>query len=360
METGPSRTRVRLPFNLTGISIILVFACLAFILSLIPYGSGAVVTLSVNAQTESLQIQLKHNRSYSMRLPPGKAALVSGKGSACKPSEDGLGLVCDSANNVTLQISGGPILSLETLPNGRFMITLEPTAGELSGGKGMEAKLLNQNGEELASTSELMFFETIENASDTRFPLIIESATIGALLYESTGDMGKYDSTWQPMLEQGGFAVFANMGQDRDRFLLLDGSFDPGDVITMRAKESNKPILGDSGIWGYLPNIFHSETSRSNNSPDEDAAIWGHLSLERPDADNKEAPPRMTVSMNTSFPELDVQRFGAPQGYKISVPPWLVVSELPVWQSFWVIFISLLLIYDAYCAAAERNSGGNK
>ena len=357
VDKASPKARVRLKFSLTGVVFILFFFCLSLLLSLIPipYLSGAIITLSVSAKTDSLQMQLKDNRMYSLRLPPGKAALFSGNGKGCIAPEDGIGLECTATENVTLQITGGPNMSFEVMPKGRFVLTLEPQEG-----KDMEVKLLGQKGEELAATAELMFFETVENASDTRLPLIIENAIIGALLYESAGDMGQNDSTWQPMLLEGDYAAFANVSDNRDRFLLLKGSFDSGDVITLRAKAPHQSQGGDSTIVEYLAGVLGMRENGSLDAQDESAAIWGHLLIESTEEDKKEAPPKMTVVMNTSFPELEVKRFGAPQGHRISVPPWLIVSELPFWQSSWVIFISLLLVYDAYCAASDRHRGLNK
>ena len=73
-----------LRFNQTGITLIAVFLLIAMLPSIITNTFGAIVTLSVNSVTESLQLALKAERTYSWRLPPGTFALLSGGGDGCQ------------------------------------------------------------------------------------------------------------------------------------------------------------------------------------------------------------------------------------------------------------------------------------
>lgn len=323
-ESKPPRS-YRLRFNQTGVFIILACLLIAMLPSVFSYSVGAIITLSVSAATESIELSLKAERDYSWRLPPGTFALLSGGGDGCKGEEPDI--LCVFAQNTTLQVSGGPALTMESIPQGGFMLALSP-----AGDQPMNVALLGPYGDTLAETAELVFFESAPGAPEIRMPMIVENATLGALLHESTADMGRADSIWQPMLQEGEFSVFASVGENRDRFQLLDGRFDPGDVIEMRARPEGD---GESG----------------------DAAIWGHVSVTPPEDGTA---PLVRANLHTPFAELVVRRFGAPDGYTIKTPPWQVLSRLPFWQSTWVIFVSLLLIYDVYCAAAERNHRWNR
>ncbi|MES9971885.1 MAG: hypothetical protein ABW092_17765 [Candidatus Thiodiazotropha sp.] len=312
----------------TAISIILVFFIIALLISLIPKSIITTQTLSVNANTESLQIALKGNRTYSWSLPAGRVALLTALNNNCDDINDHM--VCDIRSISTFQVSGGPELKLTSMPGSKFMISLSPVDG-----REMNVKILGKDGELLMETDELLFYESRQDSPETRIPLIIESVIIGSMLYESTGDLGEENSTWQPMLRDGAYSIFANVGIDRDRFQLLEGEFSAGDVVFMRAKPTDDGQL-------------------------DDASVWGHIAIEPAEKERQDSAPILNASFNTPFAELDVRRFGAPEGYTITAPFWLVVSKLPVWQSTWVIFISMILLYDVFCTATGKTRVWNK
>ncbi|MGI9341879.1 MAG: hypothetical protein ACR2QV_03465 [Gammaproteobacteria bacterium] len=323
MEESKPQRDWRLRFNQTGVFIIIACGLLAILPSVFSYSVGAIVTLSVTATTESIELELKPERKYSWRLPPGAFALLSGGGDGCSGEEPDI--LCEFTHNTTVRVSGGPTLTLETLPDGSFVASLVPVAD-----RPVIVEVVGPDGDELASTTELAFFESVPGAPELRLPMIVDSATLGSLLHESAGDMGPTDSIWQPMLREGEYSVFASVGENRDRFRLLDGEFDPGDVIEMQ--------------------------SRPGDKQGGDAAIWGHVSV----VPSEEGASVLRANLHTPHAELAVRRFGAPDGYTIKTPPWQVLSQLPAWQSSWVIFVSLLLIYDVYCAASERNHRWNR
>ena len=324
MEESSSQPSWRLRFNQTGIFIIIACGLIAILPSVLSYSVGAIVTLSVTATTESIELELKPEREYSWRLPPGAFAMLSGGGGSCTGEMPDI--ACEFMHNSTLRVSGGPTLTLETLPDGGFVLALVPVAD-----RSIRIEVLGPDGGTLAETTELAFFESAAGETEVRLPMIADNATLGSLLHESAGDMGPTDSIWQPMLREGEYSVFASVGKNRDRYRLLDGEFDAGDVIVMRSRPPDKI--------------------------DTDAAIWGHVSVVPPSPEEDTA---LRVNLHTSFAELAVRRFGSPVGYAIKVRPWQVLSQLPAWQSSWVIFVSLLLIYDVYCAASERNGQWNR
>jgi hypothetical protein len=169
------------------------------------------------------------------------------------------------------------------------------------------------------ATGELLTFES-QPVAKWRIPLLVERVQIGESLTEAVAAADALDPlARQPIMVGGDVRMFARALWFDERFQVKEERFDPADVVQLPADAANRERL------------------------------LGLLSLDAA------AQREFDVTLHTDLAEVFVRRLGAE--HRIGLSMWAVVSRLPIWLAFWVVFVSLIVVFNYYAARLREHRG---
>jgi hypothetical protein len=280
------------------------------------------VTLTVRARTEVLTLELESARTYVWWLPAGSYSLLTAtepSGCALRGRHD---VICEFGQPTALTIKNGATVRFELASQEgeeppSFSVALGPSARE-----GPQASLfeIREHGAEVPiATGELLTFES-QPVGKWRIPLLVERVQIGESLTEAVAAADALDPlARQPIMVGGDVRMFARALWFDERFQVKEERFDPADVVQLPADAANRERL------------------------------LGLLSLDAA------AQREFDVTLHTDLAEVFVRRLGAE--HRIGLSMWAVVSRLPIWLAFWVVFVSLIVVFNYYAARLREHRG---
>jgi len=273
------------------------------------------VTLTVRARTEVLELVLQPERTYVWWLPRGSYSLLTATDAKGCEQRSRFDVVCSSAEPTVITIKNGAtvrfeIATLEGAPAPTFTLALTPRAASGDGSAASSFEVRNGADEPLLATPELVTFES-QPVEHWRIPLIVERVQLGESLSDgvvASDALG--GQARQPILTEGDVRMFARALWFDERYQIKEERFDPADVVQIPA------------------------------DPTEQGLLLGLLSLDAA------AQREFDVTLHTDLAEVFVRRLRAE--HRIGVSMWAVVSKLPMWLTFWVVWVSLIVVANYY------------
>ena len=268
-------------------------------------------TTTLTAVTQSFSIRTLPGGSSVWVLPPGTYSMIGGAEREGCDKQD-FELLCVSDTNLKVMISGQADLTWRTTPDGSWTFSA-------MGAGDPDLKISVTTGTDDAIESDQFITYRADNAAlPVRHPFVATEVTVGEDLHESSAELVGSYSFWQPALLSGDIQMIANNKPSLEKYQVLATRIDPGDVVR----------------------VSHSEPQEEAGK----AAIWGLLST-RPETDSSgSVGPPFDVTLHTSERQLNVSRFGAPDGHIIRASSWSIWRSWPIGQAAWVRFVSLVLI----------------
>ncbi len=293
-----------------------------------------LLTTTLNASTESFSFRTPQQRESTWSLPPGEFSILgSSDNRGCESNF--LETVCRFPGNTRLVVDGAADVSMQMSPDGGWMLSIAETEDQAA-----DITLFDAAGEELLMSTQLLEYHAASPELAIRFPFVASAAVLGSDLHQkSTIDGTAYDF-WQPVLLSGDVLMIADNRPSRENYKVLEERLDPGDVVHVGGDGEDEEQAAQSTVWGMV-------TVASGN---EASSIGTTL---------------FQVVLHTSFREVTVRRFGAPEGHIIRASYWTIRQKWPNGQSAWVFFVSAVLVLTfilelqgALCSArAEEDKG---
>jgi hypothetical protein len=278
------------------------------------------VTLTVHARTEVVELELQPERTYVWWLPAGRYSLLTAPAATGCERREQLDIACTFAEPTVLTIKGGASVRFEVEASDsaepRFTVALTPRTGADAKAAASTFDIGDSGAGTVVQTRELLAFES-QPISHWRIPVIARRVQIGEFLSESVGAAeGLGGLPHEPIMIEGDVRMFARSLGSQERYQVKEERFDPADVVQVPAE------------------------------PERDGLLLGLLSL---DSDNLHA---FALTLHTDLAEVFVRRLGAE--HKIGVSMWLILSQLPLWLAFWVVWVSLIVVANYH---AQRLAG---
>lgn len=275
--------------------------------------NNPLLTTTLNAATESFSFRTPGTRESAWSLPPGEFSIL---GTSDSPECDSnfLETVCRYSDNTRLVVDGSADVVMQMDPVGGWSLSVAETES-----KPASITLFDARGKELLQSAQLLQYHATNPETAIRFPFVADSAVLGADLHQtSTIDGTPYDF-WQPVLLSGDVLMIADNRPSRETYKVLEERLDPGDVVQVGDNKSASPESGQSSVWGMV-------------------------TVASGDAGSSVGTTVFQVVLHSSFREVSVRRFGAPEGHVIRASYWTIRQKWPNGQSAWVFFISVVLV----------------
>jgi hypothetical protein len=282
---------------------------LVFGVDLIPARVFAV-TVSIDAASEVLELELDPRREYVWSMPAGAYSLVTAGDAKGCTATGRFEVSCAYADSTAMILRNGPTVRLEvtTQASGppRFTLSLIPRAGATaeaqSTAHATSFEIRGNNDEPLAATSDYVGYESAP-VERWRIPLTLTHLQIGESLRDNViapDDEGARE----PIMLRGNVRIFARRAfSTGNRYQVQEERFDPADVVQVPEPRENSALL------------------------------LGLLSLNA--SDNA-----FDLTVHTDGTRILVRRLGA--GHAIGASMWSIVSKDPAMLALWAALIALL------------------
>ena len=335
-------------------------------------------TMTVTAETDSVQFELGHERSLAWKLPPGRVmTLTRSNHPQCTRPEVGIGSVCEFRENTRLLVGhrdatehkeprAATVTTLQVSPDGELMISLssaDETCSELC----IHAVLQDADGTTLLQDTRSLSFETVSaNADDRtlRYPIIAGSAVLGSALHDA-GTLGGDDfDFWQPVLHSGTVQILAQNYPGPEKYEVLSDTVAAGDVVELAGPATSREALQTAAVtdsWLFRTGVAGPTSAGTMYGRGKSGhTIWGmievlpeyksvgHGGAWAADGDSDGRPRgweyRMKVVLHTTLREIEINRFGASQPHTVKASGWSIIARWPNGQQGWVILVSVIVV----------------
>jgi hypothetical protein len=300
-------------------------AVFVLLVNRMPQGLIAVVTMTVDAETEVLAFDVESGERMELPLPAGQYALFSGETSGPCSARSAFDIVCPFSTTSTLAITGPARVALSLLKAGepdneselpRIVAQILPLSDS---SHAAQFSLTQTSRQSIATSTDAIDYES-DPVSLWRTELNLTNVTLGALLPEST--------IAEPILTAGSVRFFARIGgAAAGRFLVKTEALDPEDIVRLDT-DRDCPVT-----WGDLITlrVLFGRTCS--------LGLVGPITLEGVDGG---IPDTFAITLHTNRSTMPILRSRG--GHIIRVSNWEIVSEQPALLAVWAAFISLMLI----------------
>jgi hypothetical protein len=357
-------------------------------------------TMTLTAETDSVQFDLGRNRPLVWKLPPGRVmTLTDSCDPRCSRPNGGIWYEREFDENTLLVVKEPPvtekatIATLQVSPDGELMISVSSavsSAGDPCIDSCIHAELQNAEGKTVLQETRSFSFETISSNADDhalRYPIIAGRAVLGSALHDHATLGGDEFDFWQPVLHSGTVQILAQNWPGSDKYEVLSDTVAAGDVVELAgpAPLVQTPTTGDLADSRLFrtANAAPEEKGSMSGGGDGGNAIWGmievlpeyksvgHGAALAADGDDGARPRaweyRMKVVLHTALNEIGITRFGASQPHTVKASGWSIIARWPTGQQGWVIFVSLTVfltfVYQAKdyhrCISKDRKEKRN-
>ena len=275
--------------------------------------NNPLLTTTLNATTESFSFRTSGGRESAWSLPPGEFSIL-GVNDSAECNSNFLETVCRYSDNTRLVVIGSADIVMQMSPTGGWRLSVAETESQPA-----DITLFDADGKRLLHSAQLLEYHTASPRSAIRFPFVANSAVLGSALHQSATIDGTPYDFWQPVLLSGDVLMIADNRPSRETYRVLEERLDPGDVVH----------VGDDSAEG---------------EEERQGAIWGMVTVVTGDQASNAGRTLLQVVLHTSFREVSVRRFGAPEGHIIRASYWTIRQKWPNGQSAWLFFVSAILI----------------
>jgi hypothetical protein len=273
------------------------------------------VTMSVESQTEVVELDLDPAREYVWGLPAGSySLLVAGAAQGCE-TRGRFEVVCDRTGPSYVAIRNGGTARIEALPAGeqgddapRFVLTLTPRPAGTGAASTFELRA--PDNALLATTHDLVSYES-QSTALWRIPLVVRRVQIGESLAENVIAPDAATAR-QPIMTQGNVRIFARrIFGGSNRYQVQEEQFDPADVVQIPGEPAPNALL--LGLLAFKGNDHAFD-----------------------------------VTLHTSLAKVLVRRLGAE--HAIGASMWSIVSRDPASLALWAALVALIGIANYHSA----------
>jgi hypothetical protein len=261
---------------------------------------------------------LADRRRQTWLLPIGTYTTTSAdENPTCPPGTTAQSGSCQYVFNTptVLRVNGSASLRLEVAGHGVVLIA-GPAAD-----RALDVSVLDAGNRVVIEKPMLITFESSATGESLRLPVILQSATLGAALYETVEALGPSEGGAQPVLREGSYELIAGAGDARQRFEMSREPLETGDVVRIGANPLESAATGL--IAGFI-------TVNDVGIPEKDAIFF---SLSMP----------VTVQWRAyTLGNMQIQRAGATSPTLVGVPSrWVILGHWPSWQAFWWTLVAI-------------------
>jgi hypothetical protein len=281
----------------------LAFAVVALV-GLLPARMFAV-TVSIDARTEVLEVELDPRREYVWTLPAGSYSLLGGQARSGCDTPTPLDVTCEYDGPTAIVVRDGPTVRFELVPQGsgspRIALSLTPRH---DGARAARASVeIRSTGDALlAGTSEYLGYESAP-VERWRIPLTVRHIQIGESLSDGVIDSNE-SGTRQPIMTSGDVRIFARrILSSGNRYQVQQERFDPADVVQIPQPRQDDALLLGLLALNAAENVFE-------------------------------------LTAQTDGRRIVVRRLGAE--HAITPSMWSIVSNDPAALALWATLIALL------------------